>query len=237
MPVLDHLDELRKRLTIVSVAHLLVMLLAFSQSGPILKKLMALNPQMQLVFVEPSEIMNVYIQIAFIVAVSICMPLTIYHIWGFVAKGLYENEKRLVKIALGLGFVFFILGVIFAYFIVVPMSLQFFTRIAIKEVEAMISVKSYVSFILTLLLAMGIVFNIPSFIYVATKLGIITPEKFKEYEKYLIVLIFIFAAIITPPDVVSQCLMAFPMVILLKLSGIICQKAYKNKEDNKENLV
>ncbi|NLD17449.1 MAG: twin-arginine translocase subunit TatC [Tissierellia bacterium] len=234
MPFVDHLEEFRKRLIIVLVAHVIVTLLAFSQSGAILKLLMELNPQMHLIFIEPSEIMIVYVEIALVMAVTLCSPLTIYHIWAFVAAGLFPNEKRLIKVALALGFVFFVLGVVFAYKIVVPMSLKFFTRIAIDEISAMISVKSYISFILSMLLAMGIVFNIPSFVYVATKLGVITPDTLKEYSKYLIVLIFIIAAVVTPPDVVSQMMMAIPMVALLQLSIFISKKVYVEKPGDRE---
>ncbi|MFB0972243.1 MAG: twin-arginine translocase subunit TatC [Neofamilia sp.] len=234
MPFVDHLEEFRKRLIIVLVAHVIVTLLAFSQSGAILKLLMELNPQMHLIFIEPSEIMIVYVEIALVMAVTLCSPLTIYHIWAFVAAGLFPNEKRLIKVALALGFVFFVLGVVFAYKIVVPMSLKFFTRIAIDEISAMISVKSYISFILSMLLAMGIVFNIPSFVYVATKLGVITPDTLKEYSKYLIVLIFIIAAVVTPPDVVSHMMMAIPMVALLQLSIFISKKVYVEKPGDRE---
>ncbi len=234
MPFVDHLEEFRKRLIIVLVAHLVVTLLAFSQSGSILKLLMQLNPQMNLIFIEPSEIMLVYVEIALVLAIAICSPLTIYHIWAFVAEGLFPNEKRMIKIALGLGFAFFLLGIIFAYKMVVPMSLRFFTRIAIEEVSPMISVKSYISFILSMLVGMGIVFNIPSFVYVGTKLGVITPDKLKEYSKYIIVVIFIIAAIITPPDVVSQLMMGIPMVGLLQLSIFISKKVYVDKSNKEE---
>ncbi len=236
MPFVDHLEEFRKRLIIVLVAHLIVMLLAFSQSGRILKLLMELNPQMHLIFIQPSEIMIVYIEIAIVIAFVICFPLTIYHIWAFISKGLFSNEKRLVKVALGLGFIFFILGVTFAYNMVIPVSLQFFTRIAIDEVSPMISVKSYISFILSILIAMGIVFNIPSFVYVGTKLGILTPDMLKEHSKILIVIIFIAAAIITPPDVVSQIMMAVPMIGLLQLSIFISKKVYKEESKDEEGL-
>lgn len=229
MPIANHLDEFRKRFFKVLVAHVIVVLLAFSKSAKVLELLLKLNPAMNLVFIEPSEIMIVYVQIALVIAVVVCFPYTIYHLWGFVSKGLYEKEKKLVKVALGLGFVFFALGTIFAYAFVIPISLQFFTRIAIEEVDPMISVKSYVTFILSLLVAMGIVFNIPSFVYVATKLGILTPDTLEKYNKYLIVLIFIVAAIITPPDVVSQMMMAVPMIILLKLSMVISRKVYKEE--------
>lgn len=235
MPFIDHLEEFRKRLMVVLAAHMIVMLLAFSKSGTILKLLMDLNPQMHLIFIEPSEIMIVYIQIAVVLAIIICSPLTIYHIWAFVAEGLYPNEKRLVKIALGLGFFFFVLGVIFAYVIVVPTSLKFFTRIAIEEVSPMISVQSYISFVLSMLFAMGVVFNIPSLTYIATKLGLVTPDILKEYSRHIIVIIFIIAAIITPPDVVSQLMMAIPMVALLQLSILISKKVYVEKKEEKTN--
>lgn len=229
MPIANHLDEFRKRIFIVLVAHFVVLLLAFSKSGEVLELLMDLNPQMNLVFIDPSEIMVAYVQIALVIAVVVCTPLTIYQIWSFIKKGLYEKEKRLFKIALGLGFIFFVIGSAFAYFLVIPVSLQFFTRIAIEEVDAMISVKSYISFILSMLVAMGIVFNIPSFVYIATKLGILTPETLQYYNKYLIIVIFIVAAIITPPDVVSQMMMAIPMILLLRISMMICKKAFKEE--------
>lgn len=238
MPFFDHLDEFRKIFVKVLVAHVIVMLLAFSQSGAILERMMDLNPQMNLIFIEPSEIMIVYVEIAIIVAVALCLPFTTYQLWGFIKKGLYEKEKRLIKVSLGLGFVFFILGVIFAYLIVVPTSLQFFTRIAIDGVDPMISVKSYISFILSILIAMGIVFNIPSFVYIATKIGLLTPDKLEEYNKYLIVLIFIVAAALTPPNVVSQMMMAIPMIILLRISMVVSKKTYagmlKEKGENLE---
>lgn len=233
MPFVDHLEELRKRLTIVLVAHVVVMLLAFSQSGKILQILTDLNPMMELIFVEPSEIMRVYIEIALVVAVALCSPLTIYQIWQFISEGLYENEKHLAKLAVGMGFLFFVLGVIFSYKVIVPLSLRFFTRIAIDEVAPMISVKNYISFILSMLVAMGVVFNLPSFVYIATKLGLLTPETLKEYNKYIILLIFIASAIITPPDVVSQMMMAVPMLLLLQLSGFISKKVYYSDQKKK----
>lgn len=234
MPFINHLEELRKRFMIVLVAHLAVMLPAFSQSGKVLEILMKLNPKMHLIFVEPSEIMLVYFQIAMVLSVLLCTPLTIYELWSFVSAGLYPNEKKMVIVTLASGFIFFALGVIFSYKVVIPISLGFFTRIAIAEVSAMISVKAYISFILTMLIAMGIVFNVPSFIFIATKLGLITPSTLKEYSKHLIVLIFIISAILTPPDVVSQIMMALPMMALLQFSVFISEIVYKNKVKNEK---
>ncbi|NLY20473.1 MAG: twin-arginine translocase subunit TatC [Tissierellia bacterium] len=234
MPFLDHLDELRSRLTKVALLHIIVMVIVFTKSGDILRLLLKLNPEMQLVFIEPSEIMVVYMQIAMVGAATICSPFTIHQIWAFVSKGLYDRERHFVIIAIAMGAAFFVIGVVFGYMIVVPFSLQFFTRISIEEVPSMVSVKSYISFILTLLLSLGVVFNMPSLVYVATKVGILKPSMLKEYSKIIIVIIFAVAAIVTPPDVVSQLMIAIPMVALLQISIMLSTNVY-NRKMRKEN--
>lgn len=235
MPFIDHLGEFSNRFFKVLVAHIIVMLLAFSQSGKILESLTSLNPNMQLVFIEPVEIMTTYIHISFVVAAAICMPFTIYQLWAFVAEGLYENEKMILKTALALGFIFFLIGASFAYFILVPTTLRFFTTIAIESVKPMISTKSYISFILTLIILMGIVFNMPSLTYLVTKFGLITPDTIKEYRKIIIVIIFIVGALVTPPDVISQMMVSLPMIALLQFSIFISERVYNKM--NKGNVL
>lgn len=230
MPFIDHLDELKKRIVRVLAAHVIVFLLAFSQSDRILENIVQLNPQMNMIFVRPSEIFIVYTKISVIVAIALVLPYTIYHIWAFVSDGLYDDEKNIVKMALGFGFVLFILGCMFGYFVFTPVSLRFFTNIAIDEVSPMISIKAFVDFVLQMVLAMGIVFNMPSFTYIATRFGLITPDLIKEYYKHIIVVIFIVAGIITPPDVVSQLMVGLPMLGLLYISYLISKWAYRNHQ-------
>ena len=233
MPFLNHLDELRSRLWKVAVVHIIVFFLILTNAGDILRILLDLNTKMQLIFIDPSEIMVVYAQIALVGAIAICSPLTIQQLWAFIAKGLYDNEKHIILIAIGMGSIFFIIGVIFGYMVVVPFSLKFFTTITIEEVKPMISAKSYISFILTILLSLGAVFNIPSLVYIATRLGVLTPQTLKNYSKIIIVIIFIIAAIVTPPDVVSQMMIAGPMILLLYLSIGISTVVY-NRQQKKE---
>ena len=120
------------------------------------------------------------------------------------------------------GVIFFVAGVAFCYFMVLPTTLGFFIRIAIDDVSSMISIKSYISFINTMLLCFGAVFEMPVIVFLLSKLEILKPEFLKANRGLLVIAIFILAAVITPPDVVSQLMLAFPMVLLLQISTVIC---------------
>ena len=144
-------------------------------------------------------------------------------------KGLYKKEKVYILFSLFFGLICFVVGVLFCYKVVLPITLQFFVRIAIDEVASMISVKAYASFVNMMLLSFGIVFEMPVIIYLLTKFGVIKPEILKKNRGVLIVLIFVFAAVITPPDVVSQTMLGIPMVMLLQLSIFISDLVWKKK--------
>ena len=234
MSLFDHLDELRKRLIIIVIVNFVAAILLFSQTEIIMSYLLEVNPGMELVYTTPSELLTVYIQLSLILAVTICSPITVYQVWAFIEKGLYEKEKKAILFTLIFGVVFFIIGVAFCYFMVLPTTLEFFVRIAIEEVSSMLSIQSYVSFVNMMLLAFGLVFEMPVIIFLLSKLGIIKPEFLKKNRGIIIVAIFIFASIITPPDVISQLMLGIPMVILLEFSILICTLVYKGKK--KEEL-
>lgn len=234
MSLFDHLDELRKRLIIIVIVNFVAAILLFSQTEIIMSYLLEVNPGMELVYTTPSELLTVYIQLSLILAVTICSPITVYQVWAFIEKGLYEKEKKAILFTLIFGVVFFIIGVAFCYFMVLPTTLEFFVRIAIEEVSSMLSIQSYVSFVNMMLLAFGLVFEMPVIIFLLSKLEIIKPEFLKKNRGIIIVAIFIFAAIITPPDIISQLMLGIPMVILLEFSILICTLVYKGKK--KEEL-
>ena len=237
MSLVGHLDELRKRLVIIVIVNFVAAVLLFSQTEFIMSYLLEVNPGMELVYTTPSELLTVYIQLAFILAITICSPVTVYQIWAFIEKGLYEKEKKAILFTLIFGVVFFILGVAFCYFMVLPTTLEFFIRIAIEEVSSMLSIKSYVSFVNMMLLSFGLVFEMPVVVFLFSKLGILKPEFLKKNRGLLIIAIFVFAAVITPPDVVSQLMLGIPMVILMEFSILISTLVYKEKkkEEIEEN--
>ena len=230
MSLFDHLDELRKRLIIIVIVNFGAALLLFSQTELIMNYLLEVNPGMELVYTTPSELLTVYIQLSFILAITLCSPITVYEIWAFIEKGLYEKEKKAILFTLIFGAVFFILGVAFCYFMVLPTTLEFFIRIAIEEISSMLSIKSYVSFVNTMLLSFGLVFEMPVVVFLFTHLGILKPDFLKKNRGIIIVAIFIFAAVITPPDVISQLMLGIPMVLLMEFSIIVSSIVYKKKK-------
>lgn len=222
MSLFGHLDELRKRLTIMVVVTLIASAALFTKVELVLDYFLAINPGMDLVFITPSELLVVYVQLSLIMALIICSPVNIYEIWAFVEKGLYRKEKIYIIITLIFGVIFFVAGIAFCYFMVLPTTLKFFMRIAVQEVTSMISIKSYISFINTMLLCFGAVFEMPVLVFLLSKLEILKPEFLRKNRGLLVVVIFILAAIITPPDVISQIMLAIPMVLLLQISIFIC---------------
>lgn len=230
MSLFDHLDELRKRLIIIIAVNVIAMVLLFSQTELIMSYLLEVNPGMELVYTTPSELLTVYIQLSFILAITVCSPVTVYEIWAFIEKGLYEKEKKAILFTLVFGVVFFILGVAFCYFTVLPTTLEFFIRIAIEEVSSMLSIQSYVSFVNMMLLSFGIVFEMPVIVFLLTKLGILKPEFLRKNRGIIIVVIFVFAALITPPDFISQLMLGIPMTLLLEFSIIVSTVVYKGKK-------
>lgn len=227
MNLFGHLDELRKRLTVIAVVNLVASAVLFTKADFVLDYFLAINPGMELVFITPSELLVVYFQLSLIMALILCSPVTFYEIWAFVEKGLYRKEKIYISLTLVFGVIFFIGGVAFCYFMVLPTTLKFFMRIAISDVSSMISIKSYISFINTMLLCFGAVFEMPVLVFLLSKLEILTPDFLRKNRGLLIVVIFILAAVITPPDVISQIMLAVPMILLLQLSIIICTVVYK----------
>jgi sec-independent protein translocase protein TatC len=155
-------------------------------------------------------------------------PVLLYQIWMFIAPGLYSEERKLIMPFVFLSTLFFVGGALFGYFVVFPYGFQFFLSFATENIQAFPSMKEYLSFSSKLLLAFGIVFELPLFITLMARLGMVTPAFLKQNRKYAILLFFVGAAIITPPDVVTQIMMAFPLMLLYELS-ILGAKVFQRK--------
>ncbi len=230
--IVDHLGEFRKRLIRVAVINFAVALFCFQFMETLIQYLLALNPGFQLIYITPSELFTVYILLAFVIAIILCLPITIYEIWAFVSQALFKKEKPYVFLTLLFGLGLFLLGVYFCYRVALPMTLKFFTQFSLHDVTPAISIKSFISFCLTLLIGFGLSFELPVVIFLLSGLGIIKPEFLKRAHGVLILVIFIIAAIVTPPDVVSQVILAVPMVILLEISIVISHLVDKQRKKN-----
>lgn len=222
LTLLDHLSELRKRLVTIIVVNFIAAIVSFQFSDVIIQYILKLKKGFELIYIQPAELFLVYVKISIICGVIISLPITIFQIWMFVSKGLYLKEKIYVVLALVMGTVFFVIGVVFCYKIVLPTTLDYFVRITILDVEAMISVSAFTSFINTMLVSFGAVFEMPIVVFLLSLMGILKPKTLMDKQKYIIIIIFIVAAFITPPDIVSQTLLAIPMLLLFEISIGIC---------------
>ncbi|MDQ5904596.1 MAG: sec-independent protein translocase protein TatC, partial [Pseudomonadota bacterium] len=160
------------------------------------------------------------LKITLLAAFLVALPVVLYQVWAFVAPGLYSHEKKMVLPLVVSSTVLFFLGVAFCYFFVFGQVFKFITSFSPKSITPAPDIEAYLSFVMTMFLAFGVSFQVPVVLVVLVKMGVVTIEKLKEWRSYFVVIAFIIAAIVTPPDVVSQLALAIPMCLLYEL-GII----------------
>ncbi len=227
LPITSHLQELRKRLIVSFIAIGVGFVLCYSFADSIFNILAApllkVMPQGgSLIFISVAEAFFTYMKVAFIASVILTSPFILYQIWAFVAPGLYQKEKKyVVPFVLG-GSLFFAIGVLFGYFVAIPVGFKFLLGYATDVIKPMPSMKEYLSFSIKFLLAFGLVFEFPVVLVLLAKIGIIDAKMLARQRKYAILLIFIIAAAVTPsPDLISQVVMALPLMALYELSILL----------------
>ncbi len=234
MTLLDHLKELRRRLTRV----VLVILVGFFACYPLselaynylsLPLQINLPEGSSLIYTSPAGAFFVYLKISLVLSFFLSSPFSFYQVWAFVAPGLYKEEKLVLMPLAFFSAFFFLSGAAFCYFLVFPIAFEFFMGFATDTIIPMISIEEYLSFVLKLLLAFGLVFEMPLFAFFLARMGLITVERMRKWRKYAILMMFILAAILTPPDVFSQTLMALPMMVLYEISVLIVATIEKKK--------
>lgn len=220
-----HLVELRKRLLNAIVAVLLVFFCLFPFAGKLYsllaQPLLAKLPKGgQMIATEVTTPFLVPLKVALMAAFLIALPYIMYQLWRFVAPGLYAHEKRLVAPLIFASSTLFYCGMAFAYFVVFPVVFGFITANAPQGVAVMTDIEKYLSFVLTMFIAFGITFQVPVAVVVLVRMGVVTTAKLKEVRPYVIVCAFVVGAIFTPPDVVSQFMLAMPLWLLYE-AGIV----------------
>ncbi|MBI4592768.1 MAG: twin-arginine translocase subunit TatC [Candidatus Rokubacteria bacterium] len=228
MPFLEHLGELRVRIvrSLIGLLVGLAIALPFSQQivDYLARPIQATGNT--LVFLAITEAFWVQMKVALIVGLFVASPAVLWQIWRFIAPGLHEHEKRYAAPFVILGSLLFIGGGAFSLKIVTPYAVQFMLSYARPGLQPMISVGSYVDFLLKFTLAFGLVFELPLVITLAARLGVVTPKMLAKNRKYAILGSFIAAAILTPtPDAFNQTLMAGPLIVLYEV-GIICARIF-----------
>ena len=234
LPFTAHLEELRKRLIVCFSAVGIGFAISYIFSKKLFVLLMqpllaVMPPEEKLIYTGLPEAFFTYLKVAFLTGVLLAVPVIMHQLWMFIAPGLYNREKRLVLPIVFLSSLFFLGGALFGYFIVFPFGFKFFMGFASDYVRPLPSMKEYLGFSTRLLFAFGIVFELPLFITFLAKLGIVDVRFLKAKRKYAILLFFVFAAILTPPDVITQVMMAGPLILLYEVS-ILGAKVFGKKE-------
>lgn len=234
---LEHLVELRGRLlkACLSVFVVLICLLPFSRHlyETLASPLMAQMPEgSTMIAIDVASPFLTPFKLTLLLSIMISIPVVLYQLWAFVAPALFKHEKRLARPLLLTSVLLFYTGCAFAYFVVFPLVFGFLTRIAPEGVAVMTDISKYLDFVMTLFLAFGITFEVPIATIILVATGVTTPEKLASWRPYIIVGAFALGMVLTPPDVISQTLLALPMWLLFEI-GIIFSRilVQKNKEE------
>jgi sec-independent protein translocase protein TatC len=223
---ISHLVELRDRLLKSVLAVLIVFLCLFPWAKDLYailaQPLLASLPQGgQMIATDVVGVFLVPMKVALLVAFVIALPVVLYQVWAFVAPGLYAHERRLVLPLVVSSTALFIGGMAFAYFLVFPVVFQFMASIAPEGVAWMTDIEKYLSFVLTMFIAFGVTFEVPVIVVVLARVGIVSVAKMREARPYVVVGAFVLGAIFTPPDVISQLMLAIPLWLLYEVGLVV----------------
>jgi sec-independent protein translocase protein TatC len=240
MPFLEHLEELRSRLIWVAVSVLSLSVAGFfivTQFNIIgllkrpfvdaMENLIAspdftsVVPGGQLLFTSPTEPMTVTLKLAFVFGVIMALPIIVYHTWSFMSPALFEKEKKVVVPAVVGGFVLFLMGVAMAYFLVLPLGLRFLLGFQTEALTPIITIGEYLRFATRLILAFGVIFELPLVSLLLAVLGLITADTLRRFRRHALVGVAVVSAILTPADVLTMLMMMGPLVILYEFSILL----------------
>jgi sec-independent protein translocase protein TatC len=239
--LLSHLVELRSRLLKVATAVIVVFiaLLPFSKrifelvSAPLLKVL----PGGQMIATEVASPLLTPFKLTFFVALFVAMPIVLHQVWAFVAPGLYRKEKRFAFPLLGSSILLFYAGIAFAYFVVFPLIFSFMTAVAPDGVEVMTDISSYLSFITLIVLAFGLAFEVPIATVLMVWTGLTSPKKLAKARPYVFLGAFIVGMFLTPPDIISQTLLAIPVYLLYELGILMSRFFVPRRKQEKDDTI
>ena len=237
MGFLDHLEELRWRLLKILFSVILFTIICFAISDYFIELLLKpskmLQPDMTIQVLKVQGMLMLKFGVALVMGMVISIPVIAYQFWAFIAPGLYADEKKwgpLLVISVSL---FFLAGVAFAYYVLIPFAIKFLTAIGSPDIKKNISINYYAKFVMQLLLASGLIFQMPVAAFLLTKMRLITPVFLRKSWRYAVIIILILAAFITPPDPVSMILMGVPLLFLYEFSIVVSRLASgKEKTDS-----
>lgn len=245
MPFLDHLEELRWRILWSLVAVIVgtcigFFLVTYYEALEILMRPIRAardNPNLQLIYLSPADPFFVTIRLAIYIGIILALPILIYNVWAFLSPALEKREKRAILPALYLGVLLFAAGVALAYFAALPVTLEFFQGFMTESLVGQLEINNTLGFVVKMLLAFGVVFELPIVILILSALGLVTPEFLREKRRHAIVLITVLASFITPGDAITlTVMMMFPLILLYELGIFLSVGIYRRRRKREREL-
>ncbi len=239
-PLTEHLAELRDRLIKSLIALFIGAVAVFTKVEIFFNvfqtPLHKVFPDLKLVALTPTESFFTALKISLLMGFVVSSPVIFYQVWKFIEPALYENEKKLLIPFVFFTTIFFLAGAAFAFWGVLPLAIRFLLNFGYTQldVEAMLSVSSYISFVIRLIVAFGITFELPVILSLLARLGLVSPEGLKRIRPYFIIGAFVFAALITPPDVISQVFLALPLIVFYEISIYMAKILYPRSQRSRE---
>ncbi|WP_042479202.1 twin-arginine translocase subunit TatC [Bacillus ndiopicus] len=230
LTVIEHIEELRSRLVVTAFFFVLALVGSFFLTEPIIKFIQESDEAAQFTLnaFAPTDPLAVFLKVMFIVAFVFTSPVLLYQLWSFITPGLLETERKATLKYIPYSFFLFILGLAFAYFVLFPYVMGFMSSLSNNlEIQQTIGINQFFSFLLTLTLPFGIVFQLPVVTLFLARIGVLNPALMVKFRKYSYFVLFVLAAILAPPDFVSNLIVAIPLFILYEVSIVISKIGYK----------
>lgn len=222
MSIIGHLGELRKRIIVVLLFLIVFFVISYKFTDQLFNILLKPSDGLEFIYTKPEELLMTYLKVDLMFAILFTSPVFLINLWKFVKPALKAEERVYVRRLIFMILVFFIIGITFAYFVFLPLSIKFLLSFSNRMVRDMISIGNYISFVIGLVLSFGGLFELPIVVLFLHKIRIVNVDKLKKLRKFVIIIILVVAAVLTPPDVVSQLILSAPVFLLYEFSILLC---------------
>ncbi|MEO4055511.1 twin-arginine translocase subunit TatC [Solibacillus sp. CAU 1738] len=237
LTVLEHIEELRSRLVISAFFFVLALVGSFFLAKPIIKYIQFSDEAAQFTLnaFTPTDPLAVFLKVMFIIALVLTSPVLLYQLWSFITPGLHETERKATLKYIPYAFFLFLLGISFSYFVLFPYVMNFMMSLSSDlEIVQTIGINEYFSFLFKLVLPFGIIFQLPVVTLFLARIGLLNPELMAKFRKYSYFVLFVLAALLAPPDLISNLIVAVPLFILYEISIVISRIGYKKYVEAEE---
>lgn len=233
----EHIAELRKTLIVCVVTLVIAFVVIFGYFNDavmdlLLKSLHDL--QLDVVYTMLGEVWATKMKVCFVAAFVVSFPLIAFFLWRFLSPALYPKEKKVFGLCFFAGLILFLVGTAFAYFVVLPITIRFFIAFGEGTAEAMLTVGKYVSFLFSFVIPFGLIFLMPMVVYLLAKIGVLSGDILVMTRKYVLVFLLVIAAVLTPPDVISQLMLFVPMMVLWEISIVVAKHTSSMRETEED---